>query len=622
MKVFRDLLRDYRFFWGFWALALMIIFAALSLFSPYDPTIWGEVPRDMRPSAEFWLGTDSNGQDVFWMATFAVRNSLTIALIAGLVSRLIAIMVGMIAGYLGGMSDRVLMFVSDSLLVIPLFLMIVMLAMLIRDSMNVVSLGLLLAIFGWAWDARLIRSQILSLREQEFTKTAVLSGTGTLRLVLNEYMPYSTPLIFSTLINNMAWAIGSGNHAGNSWPAGRLDPDAGHDAILGDPISGGTLGPVVVGIDADCAINLPLRGPILAVGQRQRIPRPPPPNTTRRSRVNRMSEIILKTEGLQAFYVLDVYGKQKVVKAVNDVDLSIREDEIYGIAGESGCGKSTLLKALAAAVEPPLHIMGGRITYRIADADVDVTELSAEEKRRLRLEYIAYVPQGSMSVLNPVARIRDTYRDFIESHISIQQKDAAFELAKDHIVELGLPPKILDAYPHQLSGGMRQRVTIALATLLKPRIIIGDEPTTALDVVVQRGVVQLLKDVQSKLQNTIILVTHDMGVHANIADRIGIMYAGKIVEEGPADKIFGEPAHPYTQYLINSLPKFGDKTPRESVPGSPPSLANLPPGCPFHPRCPYVKEICKQQMPEFTQVDSNHKAACWLLGEGQHGQAA
>ncbi len=207
MKVFRDLLRDYRFFWGFWVLVMMLAFAGLSFFSPYDPTLWGEVPRDMRPSAEYWLGTDSNGQDIFWMATFAVRNSLTIALIAGLVSRIIAVIVGMVAGYLGGKTDRALMFVADGLLVVPLFLMIVLLAMLIRDSMSVISLGLLLAIFGWPWDARLIRSQILSLREREFSKTAILSGVGTMRLVMNEYMPYSTPLIFSTLINNMAWAI-------------------------------------------------------------------------------------------------------------------------------------------------------------------------------------------------------------------------------------------------------------------------------------------------------------------------------------------------------------------------------------------------------------------------------
>lgn len=208
MKLFRDLLRDYRFAWGFSIMCLMVIFASLSFFSPYDPARWGQVPRDLRPSAQHWLGTDSNGQDIFWMATFAVRNSLIIAVIAGVVSRIIALIIGMVAGYKGRAWDRVLMFFSDSLLVIPLFLIIVMLAMLIRTSLNLVTLGLLLAFFGWAWDARLIRSQILSLRERDFTQTAVLSGTGTLRLVTNEYMPYITPLAFSTLINNMAWAIG------------------------------------------------------------------------------------------------------------------------------------------------------------------------------------------------------------------------------------------------------------------------------------------------------------------------------------------------------------------------------------------------------------------------------
>jgi len=166
---------------------------------------------------------------------------------------------------------------------------------------------------------------------------------------------------------------------------------------------------------------------------------------------------------------------------------------------------------------------------------------------------------------------------------------------------------------------MRQRVTIALASALNPRVMIGDEPTTALDVVVQRGVIQMLTDIQKALKNTIILVTHDMGVHANVSDRIGIMYAGKIVEEGTTEQIFAEPAHPYTRFLINSLPKFGDKSMRESVPGSPPSLSNLPQGCPFHPRCPHVKDICRQQMPDFTQLDHDHKVACWLVGEQQHG---
>ena len=208
MKILRDLLRDYRFTFSFVVLVIIVILALLSAFSPYDPTLWNVVPKDMKPSAEYWLGTDSNGQDIFWQATFAIRNSLIISLIAGFVSRVIAILVGMVAGYKGGATDRVLMFIGDSLLVIPLFLIFVMLAMMVREHMNLVVLGLMLSVFGWAWDARLIRSVILSLREREFTKTAILSGTGTVKLVLNEYMPFAMPLIFSTLINNIGFAIG------------------------------------------------------------------------------------------------------------------------------------------------------------------------------------------------------------------------------------------------------------------------------------------------------------------------------------------------------------------------------------------------------------------------------
>ncbi len=208
MKVLKDLFEDYRFVVSFTILCALLLLAILSLFSPHDPTLWGTAPRDIKPSWEHLFGTNSKGQDLFWQAAFAVRNSLIIALIAASLSRVIAVLVGMVAGYKGGMTGTVLMFFSDVFLVIPLFLIIVMLAMLVRERMNLVTLGLLLAAFGWSWDARVIRSQILSLRERGFTQTAVLSGTGTVRLVLNEYMPFTTPLIFSTLINNMAWVIG------------------------------------------------------------------------------------------------------------------------------------------------------------------------------------------------------------------------------------------------------------------------------------------------------------------------------------------------------------------------------------------------------------------------------
>jgi len=187
---------------------------------------------------------------------------------------------------------------------------------------------------------------------------------------------------------------------------------------------------------------------------------------------------------------------------------------------------------------------------------------------------------------------------------------------KGHLKSLGLPVKVLESYPHQLSGGMRQRVTVALATIMQPRIIVADEPTTALDVVMQRGVIQLLKDIQSEQKNTVILVTHDMGIHANIADRIGIMYAGKMIEEASTAAIFERPMHPYTKYLIGSLPKVGDKSYKMSAPGSPPSLINPPEGCRFYPRCERANQRCSQKTPELIEIEPGHKVACFLYSEG------
>lgn len=329
---------------------------------------------------------------------------------------------------------------------------------------------------------------------------------------------------------------------------------------------------------------------------------------------------VLKLEQLKSSYVLDIFGVKKVIHAVNQVDLEVQENEVYGIAGESGCGKTTLLKTLYGDIEPPLRLMGGKVWYRVDGEPLDLFSLRPEERRKLRWKFISYVSQSSMSVLNPVIKIKGSFSDFSGGAGPRKKKGEVLELAQRHLVELGLPPKVLEAYPHQLSGGMRQRVIIALASFLSPRILIADEPITALDVVVQRGVLQLLKEVQEKLEATLILVTHDMGVHANIADRIGIMYAGKIVEEARTEVIFKEPLHPYTKYLINSLPQFGDKAMRESAPGAPPSLVDLPNGCAFHPRCSLAMEICRQEVPECQGVDGQHRVACWLMSEGKKNE--
>ncbi len=208
MKTLRELCRDGRFSLGAAVFLVLAVLAFLTPFSPYDPTEWRVAPRDMPPSREHLLGTDSKGQDVFWQMTFAVRNSLALAISAAAISRVIAVVVGLVAGYRGGVVDRVLMFISDGFLVMPLFLIIVMLAMLVREHMNTMNLALLLGALGWAWDARLIRSQILSLREREFTYTAILSGTPARKLIFNEYFLFVMPLVFTTLINNMAWVVG------------------------------------------------------------------------------------------------------------------------------------------------------------------------------------------------------------------------------------------------------------------------------------------------------------------------------------------------------------------------------------------------------------------------------
>jgi peptide/nickel transport system ATP-binding protein len=242
--------------------------------------------------------------------------------------------------------------------------------------------------------------------------------------------------------------------------------------------------------------------------------------------------------------------------------------------------------------------------------------ISPEELRdNVRWKEISYIMQGSMSVLNPVRKIIKTFEDIVDTHEPITDKKKFLEEATAHVNRLGLPTEVLASYPHQLSGGMRQRVAIALATVFQPSLIIADEPTTALDVVVQRGVLQMIKDIQTRSNNTVLLVTHDMAVHANVSDRVMIMYAGRIAEEAPTEIIFNAPLHPYTQHLIHSLPMIGERSNKVSLRGAPPNLANPPSGCRFHERCPYVMDICRTEVPELVIVRDEHRVACHLVKE-------
>jgi peptide/nickel transport system ATP-binding protein len=325
---------------------------------------------------------------------------------------------------------------------------------------------------------------------------------------------------------------------------------------------------------------------------------------------------LLTARDLCAYYRTEVYGISRTVRAVDGVSFELYPNEVYGVAGESSCGKTTLIKVISGNIKPPLKAYSGSVNYQFNSSSADMLTISQDEMRRnIRWKEISYIMQGSMSVLNPVRKVIKTFEDIVETHQGIKDRKAFLEQTRAHINRLGLPAEILDAYPHQLSGGMRQRVAIALATVFHPKLIIADEPTTALDVVVQRGVLQMLKDIQAESKNTVLLVTHDMAVHANVADRVMIMYAGRIAEEAPTESIFDAPLHPYTQHLIRSLPMIGERSTKASLRGAPPNLANPPSGCRFHVRCPYVMDVCRTEVPDLVPVRENHRVACHLVKE-------
>jgi peptide/nickel transport system ATP-binding protein len=319
---------------------------------------------------------------------------------------------------------------------------------------------------------------------------------------------------------------------------------------------------------------------------------------------------VLTVRNLKAYYLMNYYGVRREVRAVDDISLSVRPSEVYGLAGESSSGKTTLIKVLAAAARPPLTVVSGAVEYRFGNTMVDVYGGPPAAVDAMRWKNLSYIMQGSMSVLNPVRRVGKTFEDFAFRQMELPRQKF-WERVREHLRQLNLDADVLRAYPHQLSGGMRQRVVIALATVCHPQFIIADEPTTALDVVVQKDVLALIRDVQTAIGSAVIFVTHDMAVHANMADRVGIMYAGRLVEEGPTRTIFTKPRHPYTAHLVASLPSIGDTRPKPALEGRPPNLANPPPGCRFHPRCPLAIDRCKVEVPLLETVGREHRAACF-----------
>jgi peptide/nickel transport system ATP-binding protein len=323
---------------------------------------------------------------------------------------------------------------------------------------------------------------------------------------------------------------------------------------------------------------------------------------------------LLRLDDLVVEYVLP----ERRVRAVDGVSLSIAPGEILGLAGESGCGKSTLASAVLQILRPPAEISGGSISFQ----GQNLVGMRKQQLRKLRWRHVSLVFQSAMNVLNPVMRVGDQFVDMFQAHDRIRRADALAR-AGDLLEMVGIDRARVRSYPHQLSGGMRQRVVIAMALALEPELIVMDEPTTALDVVVQREILQELETLKERLGFAVLFITHDLSLLVEFSDRIAIMYAGEIVESAPSDVLFRTPLHPYTAGLMRSFPPLtGPILPLVGIPGAPPNLAQPPSGCRFHPRCPHctpdnaaLYERQTSERPLLREIASAHEVACHLVEE-------
>lgn len=315
---------------------------------------------------------------------------------------------------------------------------------------------------------------------------------------------------------------------------------------------------------------------------------------------------VLEVENLEVHYLTP----RGAVKAVDTVNFYLKEKEILGLVGESGCGKTTTAMAILQMVQSPGRIVGGQIRIN----GRPIVGIPESELRKFRWTELALIPQGAMNSLNPVIKIKEQMADAILAHVPMKKDEL-----KAHILRLfndvGLPERVYNMYPHELSGGMKQRVCIAMSIVLNPSVIIADEPTSALDVVVQRVVAQTILEVKERLGVSMIMIGHDMGLQAQMVDRVAVMYAGRLVEIGPVQRMFKNPTHPYTQLLIEAIPSIKEKKPLKVTEGLTHDLRNTPEGCIYQYRCPFISERCTHELPQMFQVGEDHFVSCRRAAE-------
>ncbi len=602
--------------------AIVVVAVFAEQIAPYDVTTSADITsRDIYkpPSAEHWFGTDDAGKDVFSSFVYGARISLTVGFFAAFISIFIGGVMGIVAGFYGGRVENLLMRFTDVMLVIPdLPLMVVIVAMTKPSLLNII---FVIGLLGWTTTSRIVRSQTLAVKSRKFVLRARAIGAGNWHIIMHHILPLVMPLLVVNAILVISLAIlnestlsflGLGDPTALSWGQmlnfafGRGAMSAGAWWALVVPGLGivwVVLALTLLGHGLEQVLNPRLETHHLMPGRP--VIQSEPGEALQVAREGK--PILLEVRDLSIHYVTE--GKPPA-RAVENVSFTLHEGELMGLVGESGCGKTTLMLALLQLLPAAGQIVGGKVQFM----GRDVTAMSEQELADVRWNGISMIFQGAMNALNPVRTVGDQIREAIIKHVAILPGDKVDERVVELLDLVGIAADHKEHFPHQYSGGMRQRAMIAMALACNPQVVIADEPTTALDVMIQAQILELLDNLRRKLGLSIIFVTHDLGVVAEMCDSVLVMYGGVTAEYSDVDTIYNSPRHPYTQELLKAFPDLSKPEKRlASIPGYPPRLDALPPGCRFAPRCPVSIERCHTEQPALHSLDKHHVASCHLV---------
>jgi peptide/nickel transport system permease protein len=613
-------------------IALVIAVAAplVAPYDPYEPVRVTILDIYQPPSAAHPLGTDDGGNDVLSSLIYGARVSLLVGFAAAAMALLIGGVVGIVAGYRGGWIGSLLMRITDFFLVIPDLALQIVLVAIIGPSLGTIIV--VIGALGWTTTARLVRSQTLTVRERKYVLRAKAIGAGDVHVLRRHIVPAVLPLMLANMVLVISLAIlsestlaflGLGDPTVISWGQmlnfafGRGAVSAGAWWALLPPgfaIVWVVLGTTLLGTALEDALNpRPKRHHLEAPGSDVAIPVPAahvavarPPTTTE------AGAPILSVRDLAIEF--DAPGGP--LRAVDGVSFDLRRGETLGLVGESGCGKTTTVLGVLRLLPPGGRVVGGQVWF---DGE-DLLALDGRALRSFRWTRLSLVFQGAMNALNPVRTVEDQITEAIRLHDPGASRQASSRRAGELLERVGIGKRRAREYPHTYSGGMRQRAMIALALACDPDVIVADEPTTALDVMIQAQILELLGGIARDFGMGIILVTHDLGVVAQTCDRVVVMYGGVVAEENAATRVFAEPQHPYTQQLLRSFPDLAHPDrPLRGIPGSPPRLDAMPAGCRFAPRCPHAFERCAVERPPDYPA-AGGRASCFLLDPAEEGR--